>query len=588
MAIAESALPTPSDQSTPASNIGPKDVSTGLSKYKKIRWKKYDPKKRRLESRSNQFVLWTPPTGQTDGDGDDDPERKPSPCKGGCDKGKDNTASPWCHQAITMASPLQPLPLNGTRVDPFMYFPIKATDCVRDTMDYFITICSGFPEDSSVPGPVNPHLSLLLPYALKHPILFESMIAVCRASVLLSLDRPALEDAAFIQHRGNAIAGLNTKIRTNQCTDDDALLTATMLMTLEYLMGNHSAVQMHCEGLEKMLQLRGPLGQEGKETDWAKFVRHGLTGYKALGSFVTGRPPDIPPESIGYLKETFEELSLDKPLAYPEPPFDPDLCTILSRLPPGLSDVCLKCRISVQMIMMLGAVAGATTLLGTKSLLDGVSVPLSSSDDCLFDVRRQQSMVQALLSSLQRMSLTSVVPVELSLTSGLISYMFQLRSLTPLNLFYDPILRRFIATLPAQPKPTCVEEQHAFIWASMAVAGVLALRVAPMPSSHAVFDHVLDLFPEARDWRRLNKILCGFFWTNDIGAHWKTVWEAAMRRREFLLHRNKDPKSRPHMVTAEMPEHDFEGIRRHIEGAPRVMREMSEAMGICPFHRRGD
>lgn len=468
-----------------------------------------------------------------------------------------------------------------------MYLPIKATDCVRDTMDYFITICNDFTEGSVIPGPVNPHLSLLLPYALKHPLLFESMIAVCRASILLSLDRPALEDPAFIQHRGNAIAGLNTKIRTNQCTDDDALLTATMLMTLEYLMGNHYAVQMHCEGLEKMLQLRGPVGQGEPDTDWAKFVRHGLIGYKALGSFITGRPPDVPPESIGYLKETFEELSLDQPLSYLEPPFNSDICTMLSRLPSGLSEVCLKCRISVQMINLLGAIAGATTLLNTKSLLDGVSIA-TSSGDCIFDAQRQKSMVQALLSSLQRMSLTSIVPVELNLTSGLLSYMFQLRSLTPLNLFYDPILRRFIATLPAQPKPTSVEEQHSFLWASMAVAGVLALRVVPMPSSHAVLDHILDLFPEARDWRRLNKILRGFFWTNEIGAHWKTVWEAAMQRREFLLRRNQDPRFRPLMVTAEMPEHDSEVIRRHIKGAPRAMREMGEAMGICPFHRRGD
>ncbi|KIW12872.1 hypothetical protein PV08_08059 [Exophiala spinifera] len=575
MAIVESALLTPSDHSTPAST-GSKDVLVG-HKYKKIRWKKYDPKKRRLEGPGNQFVLWTPPlppTGQSDAE-----DTEPSPSSGF----KIETASSG--QRATIASPLQPLPLNGTRVDPFMCLPIKATDCVRDTIDYFITICSDVAEGSVVPGPVNPHLSLLLPYALKHSTLLESMIAVCRASILLSLDRPALEDPAFIQHRGNAIAGLNTKIRTNHCTDDDALLTVTMLMTLEYLMGNHYAVRMHCEGLEKMLELRGPLGEGEEETDWAKFVRHGLSSYKALGSFVTGRPPDIPSDSIGYLKETFEELSLDQPLAYLEPPFDPDLCTMLSRLPAGFSEVCLKCRISVQMINLLGAIAGATTLLDTKSAVESVSTS-TSTDACVLDSQRQRSMTQALLSSLQRMSLTSVVPIELNLTCGLLAYMFQLRSLAPVNLFYDPILRRFIDTLPAQPKPSFLEEQHSLIWVSMAAAGSLALRVAPMPSSHAVMDHILDLYPETRDWSRLHKILRGFFWTNEIGAHWKTVWQAAMQRREFLLRRNQDAKVHPHMVTAQMPELNSEAVRRHIEGAPRAVREMGEAMGICPFHRK--
>ncbi|KAK5236720.1 hypothetical protein LTR47_001898 [Exophiala xenobiotica] len=546
------------------------------SGYRKIRWRKYEPKKRPPEANGDQFVQWLPPTPTQVDLEQEEKQHSHAPTP------KPNGKTPPFSKA-TMASPLLPLPLNGTRVDPFLHLPIKATYCVRDTMDYFVTICNGLKSDdtSIVPGPVNPHLSLLLPYALHHSILFESIIAVCRASILLSLGRSTFEDLAFIQHRGNAIAGLNRKLQSRECTDDDALLTVTMLMTLEYLIGNQYGVRMHCTGLEKMLQLRGPVSNDKEESDWAKFVGHGLTAYKALGSFVTGQPPDIPADSPGYLKETFEELALDKPLSYPEPPYPPELCTVLSRLPSGLSELCLKSRISVQMINLTASISAATTLLASKGLLDVFMLPSPEQGE-----QRQQTMIQSLMSSLQRMSLSSTVPVEHSLTLGLLSYVFQLRSLSPLNLFYDPLLRNFISSFPCHSKPSTVEEQNCLIWSSMAAAGALALRVVSMPGSHTVMDHALEIYPDMRSWGKLEKILCGFFWTEDINNHWKTVWEVAMQRREFLLRRNINLQAQHEVAFPESPDPDPAMIRKHIQGAPRAMIEMSQAMGICPFRPR--
>ncbi len=549
------------------------------SGYKRIRWRKYDPKKRPAEANGDQFVQWLPPNPTRIDSREEEKQHSHVPTP------KRNDKTPPSSKA-TITSPLLPLPLNGTRVDPFLNLPIKATHCVRDTMDYFVTICKGLNSDGSiVPGPVNPHLSLLLPYALHHSILFESIIAVCRASILLSLGRSTFEDSAFIQHRGNAIAGLNRKLQSRECTDDDALLTATMLMTLEYLMGNQYGVRMHCTGLEKMLQLRGPVSNDKEQSDWAKFVRQGLTAYKALGSFVTGQPPDIPADSPGYLKETFEELALDKPLSYPEPPYSPDLCIVLSRLPSGFSELCLKSRISVQMINVAASISAATTLLASKSLLDGVFM-LSPPEQGLCDEERHQTMIQTLLSSLQRMSLSSMVPVEHSLTLGLLSYVFQLRSLSPLNLFYDPLLRNFIMSFPCHSKPSTVEEQNCLIWSSMAAAGALALRVVPMPGSHTVMDHALEIYPDMRSWGKVEKILRGFFWTDDIGSHWKTVWEAAIHRREFLLRRNFSVQAQHEMAFPASLDPDPATICKHIQGAPRAMIEMSQTMGICPFRPR--
>ncbi|KIW92687.1 uncharacterized protein Z519_06534 [Cladophialophora bantiana CBS 173.52] len=580
--------------------------------YKKIRWKKYDPSKKSPNSAPDQFVQWQPPDSARDEDQEETVHRK--------SKSSDARQNPHA-KALVLASPVEPLPLNGTREDPFLVLPIKSTETVQDTLDYYITICKGFNNKKSVvPGPVNPHLSLLLPYALKHTILFESIITVCRASILISLGRPIWEDYAFVHHRGSAIAGLNEKLKSNEATDDAALLTVTMLMTLEYLSGNQRGVIMHCKGLEKMLELRGPLSETGdpdSETDWVRFVRHGLIAYKALGSFVTGQPPEVPRDSVGYLRETFQELHLDQPLAYPETPFPPDLCIILSRLPSGVSELCLASRISVQMIKLLASISAATTLLATETvsyenLLDRTWTPPSElplPDSSQYDEEWKQTMIQTILSSLQRMSLTSTCPVEYHFTMGLLAYIFQLRGLTAVNLFYDPILRKFITTLLTHTKPASLPEQNCLVWSSMAVAGSLALRVVPMPDSHLVMEHALDLYPQARQWARLEKVLRTFFYTKEIGAHWKRVWQSAMKRREFVLvqrqqvrysdakidngmNEDGEPQEQSHLSKQNPPDSpDFDmnseairaHIRQHIAGAPKTIAEMTQAMGLCPF-----
>ena len=565
---------------TPNSEVKPRKKPG----YRRIRWKEYDPSRKAADLTPNQFVAWQPPSIEQDSSGSD----TKSPAKLPKGHSKDRVTVLRLSNPISPPpSPLQPLPCNGTRDDPFTMLPIKRTECVVETLDYFVTLCKGikYSHYSVVQNTPNPHLTLLLPYALDHPILFESIIAVCRASVLLSLGKSAFEDPAFIQHRGNALAALNTKLTSKSCTDDAALLTVTMLMTLEYLTGNHHGVQMHCRGLEKMIQLRGPLSENSDlepDSDWMRFVKMGLTGYKALGSFVTGQPPNISSSSLGFASETFEALNLDKPLFYPEKPFSEDLCIVLSRLPSGFSELSLTSRVSEQMINTLASISAAKTQYDlmdeeSKSAASGLFTASESPHDS------QQMALQNLLSALQRLSLMSPSILETYLSFGLITFLFQLRKLAPLNLFYDPILRQFISILPHHSKPVIVEEQHVLIWASMAVAGSLALRIVHMPNAHTILDHMLELYPESRKWSRLEKILCNFFWTRDILEHWKGVWETAMTRRALLLKRKG---SSPDMVRLEPPPPSPEWIKNHIMGAPREMREMGEALGICPFRPR--
>lgn len=551
--------------------------------YKRIRWREYDPSKKAANLIPNSFVAWQPPSVEKDSPGD---TKSPGMTPKGDSKDR-QTVIRSNKSMSTPPSPLQPLPCNGTRDNPFSILPIKRTACVVQTLDYFVTLWDGMNSQRAlVTETPDPHLSLLLPFALEHSLLFESIVAVCRASMLLSLGKSAFEDPAFIQHRGSALAALNVKLKSKTCTDDAALLTVVMLMTLEYLTGNHYGVTMHCKGLEKMLQLRGPLSEEtdpATESDWTRFVKTGLLGYKALGSFVTGQPPEIPSTSLGFASETFEALDLDKPLSYPEKPFGEDTCLVLSRLPSGFSELCLVSPLSNQMINTLASIGAAKTQYGSSDVTEPSrpSPGFMSAGSPQYD--SQQRTIQNLLSALQRLSLMSPNILETYLSFGLISFMFQFRSLTPLNLFYDPVLRQFINILPHHSKPAVAEEQHVLIWASLAVAGSLGLRGAQMSESHTILDHMLDLYPESRKWSRLEKIIQSFFWTTDILAHWKTVWETAMTRRALMLKR-KDPAG--DVVRLEPPRPSPEWIKNHIMGAPREMREMSEALGICPFRPR--
>ncbi|EXJ91620.1 hypothetical protein A1O3_00170 [Capronia epimyces CBS 606.96] len=556
--------------------------------YKRVRWKRYGPSKPSPGANAGRFVYWHPVgSGRGRSEPPEGHDHFVYEAKGGRGQTSQSTAP--------IPSPVQRLPSNGTRVDPFVSLPINATECVKETMDYFVTICKGTNREVSV----NPHLSLLLPFALKHSTLFESIIALCRASILLSSDRPAWEDAAFIRHRGNALAGLNIKLRSKDSTDDAALLTVSMLMTLEYIIGNQHGVHMHSEGLEKMLQLRGPLSQTddpSMESDWIKFVKLGLTLLKSLGSFVKGQPPEVPECSPGYIKEAFEGFGLDLPLSYPEHPYVGELCTILSRLPNSLSDLCLKSRISTQMINLLASISAATALSSSQTSPDGM-VDLPSAEESRPQKERREIMIQTLWSSLQRMYLTTTAAIESHFTSGLLAFMFQLRGFDPLSLFYDPILRNFIQTLRFHQTPSTPEERHCLIWTSVSVAGALALRTSPMPDSHTVMDYALESYSDARQWSLLEKILRGFFWTEKIGAHWKNVWELAMDRRLFLLRQRRTGhasltsrlQGRPAAVVPQFAGEESsiricpEQVRGHIAGAPKAMHEMTQAMGLCPF-----
>ena len=472
------------------------------------------------------------------------------------------------------ASPLSALPANGTRVDPFTELPIKTDGVVPATLDYFLSICAPMTKEGyTVHGHENPHMTLLFPFMMQSAMLFESVIALCRASILICVGKTPSEDRALTQHRTRAIKGVSESLSTSDATSDAVLLSVAMLLTLEYLVGNNAAVAAHRAGLHRMINMRTDLDNG---TPWNTFVKAGLDAYKTLGSFVTGEPPDVTTDSHGYIHETFAGLCLDRPIDYPALPFPPELCTVLSRLPPGFSELCLSGRLSTQTMQVLASLSGTTT----------------ARDSAGYDQTRLDAEIQAMLSALQRLSLMKIASLEKYITCGLVAYAFQLRRLRALNLFHDPTLGSFIKLMPNQEKPDSAREQQCMIWISMAVSGSLSLRTIRMPGTHLVLDKTFELYPAMCNWITMEATVKSFFWTPSILKHWRKCHDVATVRWKQVTRVLQDrplidltPASENSSDHDEIEEVDFEQLKAHTRGFPGDMMHMMGA-AKCPFQSR--
>jgi len=254
-----------------------------------------------------------------------------------------------------------------------------------------------------------------------------------------------------------------------------------------------------------------------------------LTGERLelFGSFIAGCPLQISTDSQSPITETFQGFALDRPLFYPPTPFPPDMCTILSGLPPGISELCLSSAVSEQMMYLLASVSVA---VGARA--SSIRTATFTDRTAAVEDFYRPGEIQTILNALQSFSLLQISKIEKLLHVGLVAFCFQLQGLSTLNLFYDPPLLRFIQLISSHDKPSSRQEQHCLMWVSMSVAGALALRTVSMPGSHTVMDHALDFYPEARSWSQLERILQSFLWTDDIGAHWRRSWEVARARKE--------------------------------------------------------
>ncbi|KPI36416.1 uncharacterized protein AB675_2887 [Cyphellophora attinorum] len=474
-------------------------------------------------------------------------------------------------------TPLQhrSLPENGHRQDPFVTLPIEATPDVTSAMDFFLATC--VPENKQsewLVGKPNPHMALLFPFMLKDAMLFEIVVVLCRASILMAQGKKVKEDRPFVLRRAHAIKTITNNLTSPQGISDASLLSITMVLTLEYLTGNVAAVAAHLDGIQQMLQLREDL--DGS-TPWKRFVRAGVLAYQSLGCFVTGKPMNIPGTSPGYVKEAFNELGLNEPLSYPGLPFSPELCTSLSRLPPAFAELCLCGNVSKQIMNFLAFAQATTNLLSHMDEAD----------------ERVDHEIQVMLAALQRLGFAEKATIESYLVCGLLAYAFQLRQLRSLNIFHDPPLRHFIDQMRKHEKPDSKRAQDTMIWISISVGGALGLRTMAMPGGHEVLDRMFRLYPESSNWSYVDWVLKAHFWTESLGRHWEKVWSTGFDRWTIVKNQSIPselkliyPGSRPEDDLVDGPSITFDQTIEHTRSAAYSIAHMMDAAKRCPFQAR--
>ena len=83
-------------------------------------------------------------------------------------------------------------------------------------------------------GHPRPYQSLVFPYALHEPVLFEALVALSRASWLQRERQPWQKDNALAYHRASAFAGLQLRLKSDvTCADDTTILTIAALTTID-------------------------------------------------------------------------------------------------------------------------------------------------------------------------------------------------------------------------------------------------------------------------------------------------------------------------------------------------------------------
>lgn len=191
----------------------------------------------------------------------------------------------------------------------------------------------------------NPFLSLLWPFALQSDIYFESIIALCRAALLADRGRSPKTDKAFIRHRGNVITKLRLRVQNpDECIEDSTILAASVLGTIDYVLGDHSAATAHTTALKHMIKLRGGINQN---TPLERQFHANISVYESLWSCLppstsTSRDTSTRSGTVSWSLSSWDTfthpgmvISIQHTPTYMTHPFPTEVCKILSTSLPG-------------------------------------------------------------------------------------------------------------------------------------------------------------------------------------------------------------------------------------------------------------
>lgn len=390
--------------------------------------------------------------------------------------------------------------------------------------------------------------------------LFDAMLASCQASISLSSGLSVYNDSFFMLHRGRAMTGLRHKLANNP--DTSVLLSITLLITGDYLLGDIQAVADHTRALQRMTKHFGNLPNK---TRWDKFVKTGVEAYKYVGMMATGISDNDQNSPLATLVDPFKDLE------YSEQPSSIQLCELSTDLPTGFLDLMFASQISTQLCAIITA-------------LDQLAVQIDQ------DGVKNLRILHPIQAALQRFSQhKQATYLERCIAAGLFAYTFQYPRVQMLNMFHDPPMQGMLRLLSVSYRSQSRIEREALTWVVIVVQGFISARAAPLPKSREVFSRFVERNPVMRDWPSVERILRRYLWTHNLLERWKFCHEA-------LLEESDQKKAQMAMLN---PIEDLSKmtVQDTVPAVPtpptllvcpvtgQLTDVISANAGVCPFYR---
>lgn len=389
---------------------------------------------------------------------------------------------------------------------------------------------------------------------MQEPSLFDAMLASCQASISLSSGLSAYNDSFFMLHRGRAMAGLRHKLAKDP--DTSVLLSITLLITGDYLLGDIKAVADHTRALQRMTKHFGDLPNK---TSWDRFVKRGVEAYKYVGLMATGISDDDQNSPLETLVDAFKDLE------YHEQPFSLEMCEQSTDLPTGFLDLVFASQVSTQLCAIINT-------------LDQLAVQIDQ------DGVRNLRILHPIQAALQRFSQhKQATYLERCIAAGLFAYTFQYPRVQVLNMFHDPPMQGMLRLFSVSYRSRSRIEREALIWAIIVVQGFICARSVPLPKSREVFSKFVERNPTMRDWPSVEKVLRRYLWTPSLLERWRFCHEALLKESD----QEKSPLVASNLVQT-FSDAAMKDTTSNIMVCP-VTGQLTDAVsansGICPFYR---
>ncbi|OAP58440.1 hypothetical protein AYL99_07530 [Fonsecaea erecta] len=369
-------------------------------------------------------------------------------------------------------------------------FPLPGNSFVQRAIQYYVKQYS----PTTVQRPhfvgVGPDLTLLrdyIPFIMNDRMTFSAVVAMASfgANIAATGSREApSESLRFYQSAVSLVRG--RLANESQQASDALIVTLANLCAFEALSGNYEAVDMHTLGIKQVVSLRGGVSQLGFE-GFLKTVATAWQNFYAARHSVSLTDPRFFPE--------------DGIFTYPEHPFDPELCDVISRFPSGLTDIALSGMLSHQIINLVAHV---------NSWVQEVNVSLKDSDVySLHDLSQSSRNVTLCGEFLHKRGLTMA---EQLLVLALTAFCYSTDSTRAMFYLTNAFLQLRCKHMRTQYIEV-TERNEAFItW----VSTMLLATFEPSAQPWFLGLSILRARPTLRDWQANVRISENFFWNDGL------------------------------------------------------------------------